>query len=136
MTEVAAAVTDTHPLLHHAAGGKRLGKRARELFRACDDREALVYVPAAVAWEVSLLARVGRVHLEGSPRDFFEALFGNPAYQRWDLTLEQVYLADELELGTDPFDRLICASALNLGLPLVTADQEIRDSGLFEILWD
>lgn len=131
-----AAVTDTHPLLFHAAGGsKRLGSKASRHFKACEAQERLVYVPAAVIWETSLLARVGKVELGRSVRDFFQALFSNPAYQPLDLTADQVYLADERRPNDDPFDSLICAAARILELPLITRDGHIVDSGLVAIVW-
>jgi PIN domain nuclease of toxin-antitoxin system len=130
-----ALVTDTHPLLLHAAGGRRLSRRTAAHFDACERREALTYVPAAVAWETSLLVRVGRVNLRRRLREFFEDLFSNPAYQPMDLTLEQVYLADEARPNADPFDGLICAAARSLGLPLITRDREIQRSGLVRTIW-
>ncbi len=129
-----ALVTDTHPLLLHAAGG-RLGSRARAHFSACDRREALAYVPAAVIWETSLLARIGRIELGGGVREFFEKLFANPAYQALDLTREQVYLAHEARPNDDPFDGLICAAARSLDLPLLTRDRAIQEWGRLRTLW-
>ena len=76
-----AAVADTHALLYHASGSRRLGKRAAAHFARAESREALVYVPAAVIWEVTLLARAGRFNLRRAPREFFGDLFSNPAYQ-------------------------------------------------------
>lgn len=35
----------------------------------------------------------------------------------------------------DPWDRLIMATAIDLGLPLVSADAQIAATGLVEILW-
>lgn len=131
-----AAVSDTHPLLFHAAGGKRLGKRAAAHFRACEQQRAITYVPVAVIWEMSLLARVDRVNLHRSLREFFEDLFSNPAYQPLDLTPEQVYLADEGRPNNDPFDALICAAACSLDLPLLSRDGDIQESGLVKILWE
>jgi PIN domain nuclease of toxin-antitoxin system len=135
MAEVEAAVTDTHPLLFHAAGGKRLGKRAARAFQAAERRSGLVYVPVAVMWECSLLARVGRVDLGQSVEGFFDDLFSNPAYQPVDLTPSQIYLADRGRPNDDPFDGLVCAAARHLDLPLVTRDVDIRDSGLVRVLW-
>jgi PIN domain nuclease of toxin-antitoxin system len=135
VAEVAAVVTDTHPLLFHAAGGARLSKRAARIFAAAEQRAALVYVPAAVIWECSLLARVGRVHLRRSLEDFFTDLFSNPAYQPLDLTPAQVYLADRDRPNDDPFDALVCAAARSLELPLVTRDGDIHESGLVKVLW-
>lgn len=128
-------MTDTHALIFHAAGSGRLGGKAAAHFRACENREALIYVPAPVVWEVALLTRAGRVNLRRSVRAFFADLFSNPAYQPYDLSVEQVLLAEEPRVNRDPFDGLICAAARDLELPLITRDGEIRASGLVKILW-
>jgi PIN domain nuclease of toxin-antitoxin system len=133
--ELAAAVTDTHPLLFHAAGGGRLGRKAAEHFAACERREALLYVPAVVIWECALLTRAGRISLRRSVRSFFDDLFSNPAYQPYDLTVEQVLLGEEMRVNRDPFDALVCAAARDLELPLVTRDGDIRSSGLLRVIW-
>lgn len=130
-----AAVTDTHPLVFHAASDRRLSKRAVDHFAAAERREAIIYVPAAVVWECALLARTAQINLRRSVRDFFEELFGNPAYQPLDLTAEQVYVADEIRINRDPFDGLICAAALAVSLPLITRDGDIRASGRVEVIW-
>jgi PIN domain nuclease of toxin-antitoxin system len=135
VAEIAAAVTDTHALLFHAAGGGRLGRKAAAHFAACERREALVYVPAVVIWECALLARAGRVNLRRSVRSFFEDLFSNPAYQPHELTAEQVLMGEEMRVNRDPFDALICAAARDLELPLVTRDADIRSSGLLRVIW-
>jgi len=130
-----AAVADTHAIIFHAAGGKHLGKRATAMFAAAERRAGVIYVPAAVMWEYALLARVGRIHLQGAIREFFADLFSNPAYQPVDLTPEQVYLADELRPNADPFDALICAAARHLDLPLLTRDSDIEESGVVSVVW-
>lgn len=135
MADVHAAVTDTHALLFHAAGARGLGKKAAAHFDACEKQQALVYVPMAVLWEVSLLARASRINLRRPVRDFFADLFTNPAYHPFDLTSEQVYLADDLRFTRDPFDALIVAAARTLALPLISRDGDIRASATVAILW-
>lgn len=135
MASTSTAVTDTHPLVFHAAGGGRLGPRAAAFFERCERQEAILYVPAAVIWETGLLARVSRVNLRRSVRAFFDDLFSNPAYQPLDLTPDQVYLADELRFTRDPFDALIVSAARTLALPLLTRDAEIRGSGTVQTVW-
>jgi PIN domain nuclease of toxin-antitoxin system len=130
-----AAVTDTHALVFHAAGGGKLGPRAAALFARCEQRQAIVYVPTVVMWECSLLARVSRINLRRTVRAFFDDLFSNPAYQPLDITREQIFVADELRFTRDPFDALICASAQTIGLPLVTRDAQIRGSGTVKVIW-
>ena len=135
MAEPEAAVTDTHALVFHAAGGGKLGSRASSLFERCERGEAILYVPAVVMWECSLLARVSRINLRRTVRAFFGDLFSNPAYQPLDVTPEQIFRADELRFTRDPFDALICAAAQSLELPLVTRDAAIRGSGAVKVIW-
>lgn len=131
----AAVVTDTHPLLFHANRDRRLSRAAKAHFAACERREALTYVPMAVLWECSALASIGRIELRPSFREFFEDLFSNPAFQPVDLSFEQICPAHEQRSGSDPFDALICGAALFLGLPLLTKDSRIEQSGVVETLW-
>ena len=135
MADPAAAVIDTHALIFHAAGGGVLGPRARAHLVAAERGEALVYVPAAVVWEVSLLARAVRINLRRSVREFFGDLFSNPAFQPHDLAEAQIFDADELRFTRDPFDALICAAARDLGLPLLTRDAAIRGAGVVTVVW-
>jgi PIN domain nuclease of toxin-antitoxin system len=130
-----AVVTDTHPLVFHAAGGRGLSPRAREYFQRCEEREVILYVPAAVIWECSLLARGLKVSFGRSIRSFFDDLFSNPAYHPLDLTLDQLYVADQRQPNRDPFDGLICAAAAALDLPLLTRDADITSSGIVKTLW-
>jgi PIN domain nuclease of toxin-antitoxin system len=135
VAEPAAAVTDTHALIFHASGGGRLGAKAGAFFDRCESRDAMLYVPGAVIWECSLLARVARINLRRTVRAFFGDLFSNPAYQPLDITPEQIYLADELRFNRDPFDALICAAARTVDLPLITGDGDIRGSGTVKVIW-
>src|SRR5207244_1298085 len=58
VADARAAVTDTHPLLFHAAGGRRLGRHAARVFAAAEARTALI---GGVAEEI------GEELTEGSP---------------------------------------------------------------------
>jgi len=133
--EETSAVTDTHALLFHAARSRRLGARARRFFEKAEQRQGLIYVPVAVAWEVTLLVQGGRVDLHRPVREFFADLFSNPSFQPHALDLEQVLQADDVHLRHDPFDALICAAALDLGLPLISRDVAIAESGRVRTIW-
>ena len=135
MADLHAAVTDTHPLVFHAAGGGKLSPRARAVFTAAEARQTIIYVPAAVIWEVSLLARIVRINLHRPVREFFADLFSNPAYQPHPIDAPQVYDADELRFTRDPFDGLIAAAARDLGRPLISRDAAISAAGVVKILW-
>jgi len=134
VADIEAAVTDTHALLYHAAG-RGLGPKAAAVFQAAEARRAVIYVPIAVIWEVTLLARAGKINLRRTPRVFFVDLFTNVAYQPYDLTREQVFEADELRFTRDPFDGLIVAAARALELPLLTRDTAIVASQAVTVMW-
>jgi PIN domain nuclease of toxin-antitoxin system len=105
------------------------------MFAAAERQDALVYVPAAVIWEVSLLARAVRINLRRPVRQFFADLFSNPAYQPHGIDADQVFDADELRFTRDPFDGLIVAAARDLALPLITRDTAIKSAGLVRTIW-
>ena len=121
----------------HVAADARvlLRSRSTEMFERCERQQAIIYVPAIVMWEVGLLARVSRVNLRRTVRGFFNDLFSNPSYQPYDMTAEQVYIADELRFSRDPFDLLICAAARAMELPLISRDADIRAAGVVRVIW-
>jgi len=130
-----SAVADTHALVFHASRNSRLGTAARKLFEAGDRREAVIWVPAPVMWEVSALARAGRISLRRGLRQFFDDLFSNPAYQALPITAVHVLDADDLRFTRDPFDALIVAAARERSVPLITRDLDIVQSGLVSTIW-
>jgi PIN domain nuclease of toxin-antitoxin system len=134
VTQLDAAVTDTHALLRHAAG-RGLGPQAAVLFQAAEQRTAQIYVPVTVIWEVTLLARSAKINLRRSTGAFFTDLFTNPAYQPLDLTPAQVFAADQLRFNRDPFDALIVAAAQQMALPLITGDEEIAAAAVVRTVW-
>ena len=126
---------DTQALLFHAGRDRRLGSQAAALFRACEARNAIVYVPVVVLWEIGVLAQRGRVDLGRSLAGFTEDLFSNPAYHPLELSVEQVLLAAAQGPHGDPFDPLIVAAARLLDLPLVTGDRKIAESSSVRTVW-
>lgn len=135
MADADSAVTDTHALLLHIAGGRALGAKAAAHFRAAQDGLSVVYVPMAVLMEVTLLVRAGRIDLNQTPEAFFRELFLNPAFQAFELSPAQVFAADAWRFNRDPWDALIVAAAQVLGLPLITRDTVIAASKSVKVLW-
>ncbi len=52
-----------------------------------------------------------------------------------DLPVLDVMAAVPREKVPDPFDRIIAATALTLGLPLVSADEDIRGAIGERVIW-
>lgn len=131
-------VTDTHPLLHFFCGNKnKLSKKALAAFESSvKSKSTSIYVPAPVLWEVLLLVEKGSISLSKSFPDWVSELFRYPAIIPTDFTAETVKLVYGLKYHKDPYDRAIVASALQLGLPLITNDGKMHEHLPCQIYWD
>ena len=128
-------VTDTHPLVWYSAGAHaRLSRRALRAFDAAVGREALIYVPALVLWEVTILIRIGRVRLRDPFASWAARLVAHPGFELAPLDVPVLAEAAGYALE-DPFDGAIVATARVMDLPLITRDQRIVESRLVDIHW-
>jgi PIN domain nuclease of toxin-antitoxin system len=130
-------VTDTHALIHHVTGRKRrLGRKARSTFERSERGVDRILVPFTVLEEVMLLSEAGKVRL---PLPFRDLVISFAQADNFDLGVNDMQLLLEAASFTalpDPYDRLIVAQARVEGLPLLTGDEEIRESGLVHTVWD
>ena len=130
-------VTDTHALIHHVTDRRRrLGRRARDIFDRADRGLDTIVVPFTVLEEVLLLSEVGKIHI---PLPFREFVISLDKAENVDLGVNDTAVLLEAATFTtirDPYDRMIIAQARVAGLPLITGDAKIHDSGLVRTVWD
>jgi PIN domain nuclease of toxin-antitoxin system len=130
-------VTDTHALIHHVTGRqRRLGRKARSTFERSERGVDGILVPFTVLEEVMLLSEAGKVRL---PLPFRDLVISLAQADNFDLGVNDMQLL--IEAGSfstlpDPYDRLIVAQARVVGLPLITGDGAIQQSGLVRTVWD
>lgn len=128
-------VTDTHALLWHLSGAKRkLGRNARRAFDRAESGRSIILVPVMVLAEVLEGFAKERLHLDGSFAQWTARLRAHPGYEVADLTAEVILRSAELMSVPERTDRLIAATALELGVPLITRDPELRGVGV-EVVW-
>src|SRR3972149_10636329 len=130
-------VTDPHALIHHVTDRKRrLGRRAGDIFDRADRGLDTIIVPFTVLEEVLLLSEIRRIHIPLPFRDFVISL---DKADNCDLGVNDTSILLEAATFTtirDPYDRMIIAQARVAGLPLITGDDKIHDSGLVRTVWD
>jgi len=130
-------VTDTHALIHHVSDRKRrLGRKARDIFDRSDRGRDTIIVPFSALEEVLLLSEAGRIHI---PLPFREFVISLDKAENVDLGVNDTAVLLEAATFTtirDPFDRMIVAQARVAGVPLITGDDEIHESGLVRTVWD
>lgn len=132
----AIAVTDTHALIWYALGRwKKLGSSARAFFESADAGKAVVYVPAIVIVELLEADQRGVISLRGGAATWVDGLLRGGSF--FDVPLTAAIALESRALYGIPErgDRLIAATAVHLGYPLITRDGEIARMAGIELLW-
>jgi PIN domain nuclease of toxin-antitoxin system len=131
-------VTTAHALLWHLYWPQRLGGAVQRVFSNADAGQVCIYVPAVVVAEALMVVQKGR--LPGESLDHLlphlRAMAESANYSLSPLLPETVIASHEYTIIPDIFDRLIVTEAITRGLPLLTRDPVIRQSGLIFPIWD
>jgi PIN domain nuclease of toxin-antitoxin system len=108
---------DTHVFLWWDRRDQALSAGARV---AIEDPSNDVFISAASVWEIAIKRRLGKVTFHGSA----SSAIGANGFHELPIDAED---AGKLAWRhNDPFDRLLVAQAMRLGLVLLTADRSIR----------
>lgn len=126
---------DTHVVVWSALEPERLSKKAVVAIEDTRNTDRPLFIPDITLFEVANLIRRQRVVIHISLDSFLEEL------ESWLVVVPinrqiaslSVQLPDAYP--SDPMDRLIGATAIVRGLPLITADERIRKSKVLETIW-
>lgn len=123
---------DTHALLWITEGSPRLSPRVRHLAQS---HGAESFALAAITLlEVARLAKNGEIALAPDPQDWLDDV--SQRFQVLSLTAAIAWRAVDFDWAhKDPADRLICATALEHKLTLVSNDKVITRWGGVPVLW-
>ena len=127
-------VIDTHVWVWWQADPKRLSKRAA---RALKNAKS-IGIPAICLWEFSMLVQRDRIRIDRSALEWLNDALDVPGVRIVELTPSVAVQSTRLPstFHNDPADRLIVATALNEGAPLISADQKFVDIPGLELIWD
>ena len=127
---------DTHALVWWVNGGPALSSRAQRAIRA-----SLADGPAGVsaisAFEIATAVRRGRLDLGVAAEQWLRDVAILPDLSFLPVTPDIARIAGSFDttMPGDPADRLIAATALSLGVPLVTADHRLRGYPNLKTVW-
>jgi len=115
---------DTHAAIW-ITRNERLSPRAAEAMNAAHQAAGAVSVSAITAWEVGLLVSRNRLNLLMTPQRWFARLLNVPGMRLAALSPD-ILIASSFLPGNpprDPADRIILATARDLGATLITRDR-------------
>ncbi len=123
-------VTDTHSLVWHLTDSPQLSPKAKAIFVGADEREEQIVIPCIVFFELLYLTEKKRIVQSFS--SLITMVGSSRNYRVEPLCLPIIRRAVKVprDKVADPWDRIIAATALQVGLPLITRDQVFGKVGL------
>lgn len=123
----ATLLLDTHIALWLDSGSDRLRTATRFLIDECWRGGGRILLSAVSAWEIALLADLKRIDLDIASEAWIERFLARPGVEAVALSHRAAARAYEVRgfEQRDPADRLLVATAIELGCPLVTYDTHI-----------
>ena len=127
---------DTHSWLWLGTEPDRLSATATAAVSAAL-RSGGIAIASVTLLEIAWLMTRGRLLLHGSPESLLTELVETTGVVVREVTPVVAGIFAQLpnDLGRDPVDRIIVATARAEGLPLVTRDKRLRRSRLVETVW-
>jgi PIN domain nuclease of toxin-antitoxin system len=118
---------DTHIVLWLDAGDAALRPATRLMLEERWRAGNTLCVSAITTWEIALLVDIGRIELDLPPEAWLARFTTRPGIESVALSASAATRAYPLTdlLQRDPADRLLIATAIELGCPLVTYDERI-----------
>lgn len=125
-------LADTVTIIRHFSATGKIGRKAGSILKKIENGEGHCFISVVSLVEILYLSEKNRIPIDlgGTIRRVNES--GN--YTITDLTPPIIALAEKHPF-VEIFDRLIIATALYLGSPLLSSDGKIRQSGLVETIW-
>jgi PIN domain nuclease of toxin-antitoxin system len=130
MSELPPLLLDTHAAIW-VTEDKPLASEAVNAIETAYRKNGTVFVSAITAWEIGLLVSRNRLGLAARPERWFQRLLAVPGIRLAELSPDILIASSFLpgEPPRDPADRIILATARDLGATLITRDRMLLKYG-------
>jgi PIN domain nuclease of toxin-antitoxin system len=129
-------VLDTHVWVWFTSNPELLSKAAKKAINVSMEQKA-IFISSISAWEVALLAAKKRLKLTIDVTDWITKSERLPFLQFVpvdnSVAVKSVNLPQPLH--KDPADRIIIATAITIGAPVVTKDKKLLDYPHVKTIW-
>jgi PIN domain nuclease of toxin-antitoxin system len=127
---------DTQAVLWLATRPQRLSRRARLAVQRIEAGGGLA-IASVTLMELAQRVANGEIRPTGTPLEWLQDFVEEKALAIIAVSVDIAVVAAHLPASfpSDPFERLIAATAIVERMPLVTADARIRNSGVVKTIW-
>ena len=127
---------DTHCLCWWVDGGQELSNAAAAAI-AAEGSDGDILISSITAWEIAMLVARGRLRLSMDTGAWLAVVEEIRAVSvvSVDNAIAVAAVALPGEFHKDPADRMIVATARKFGVPIVTADEKIRNYAHVRTIW-
>lgn len=128
-------IADTNVVFWLAQEPAKLSKKAVAAIERARSRNEAICISDKTLWELAMMAQRDIIHVLTTPRDFLLSVERYFKVLPITAAIAERSMQFSDRFPKDPTDRLIAATALIHGQPLITADRKILDSGEVPCIW-
>ena len=123
-------VVDTHPLIWYLA--EKLPGNIDKIFKASENGDCVIFIPAIVLAECYYLIEDGRIQLNFN--DILAKIEESSNFIIVPFNLDIIKMLPKINIK-ELHDKIIVSTAKFLNATLITKDSKIRDSKIVETVW-
>ena len=127
---------DTCAIIWDALEPSKLSAKAKKAIKKADEKNELLMCDISI-WEISMLVKRKRIEVNETPANLVRLILGSRNYTVANISPEIAELSVNLDvdINSDPADRIIAATSILKQAPVVTADKNLRDATIVKTVW-
>ncbi len=135
-SELDMITVDTHIIIWDALKPKVLSAKAKKEMYQANQTDGIIFCDICL-WEIAMLINKKRIEIDVPYLKFIDLVKASNNYIFQGITPEIADLSTNLQLdiNSDPADKIISATSLISNTPLITADKNLRKSKNLKTIW-
>ena len=126
---------DTHVIVWLSSSPSQISFGARSAIKKAQESGSELFISPVSLYEISFLAKRNRIQMDFPIEEFLFQITSKFQLKPITARVAMEGVRFPPTFPGDPMDRIIAATALTEGMPLVTADERIRRSKVVKTIW-